>query len=188
MRRTRMALHRALMELMRTRPYDRITVRDIIDRADVGRSTFYAHYRDKDDLLLVSCTEHVREMVSTELAAYLGEIPLLAPVRILFRLAGEHPVIYHPLLNPRANSTVLRSVQQMFADLLGEFLGPRLGLEGAELESTITFLSWGLFGLQDAVVDPHRALTAEQAYHLFGTLWAGSGYSLESGSVGAGHG
>jgi hypothetical protein len=45
--RTQRMLHEALMSLMQEMRYDEITVQNIIDRADVGRSTFYAHYRDK---------------------------------------------------------------------------------------------------------------------------------------------
>ncbi|MFC9998001.1 TetR/AcrR family transcriptional regulator [Nocardia sp. NPDC127526] len=187
-RRTRMALHIALIELMKERSYARITVQDIIDRADVGRSTFYAHYRDKDDLLVVSCTEHVREVISTELAAYDGDPPLLAPVAILFRLVGDHPDIYRPLIGQRANAVVLRSVRQMYAELLTEHLGPRLALEPADLAGTITYLSWGLFGLQEAVMDSQDPLTAPEAYRLFERLWAGSGNALERGLVRHGDG
>ena len=61
-RHTRTALHDALASLVHEKPYDRIVVREIIDRADVGRSTFYAHYRDKDELL-----EHgIREMLRAD--------------------------------------------------------------------------------------------------------------------------
>lgn len=49
--RTRAALITALIELLDSAHYDQITVQDIVDRADVGRSTFYAHFEDKDHLL-----------------------------------------------------------------------------------------------------------------------------------------
>lgn len=50
-RRTRAALLDALLDLISEKGYEAITVADLIDRADVGRSTFYSHYTDKDDLL-----------------------------------------------------------------------------------------------------------------------------------------
>ena len=50
--RTRRSLSDALVELILEKRYDSITVQNVIDRADVGRSTFYAHYRDKEDLFL----------------------------------------------------------------------------------------------------------------------------------------
>src|SRR5687768_2055182 len=50
-RNTRTQLHDALKSLVHEKPYDDIVVKDVLDRADVGRSTFYAHYRDKDELL-----------------------------------------------------------------------------------------------------------------------------------------
>ncbi len=50
--RTRRALREALIELILEKRYDAITVQNVLDRANVGRSTFYAHYRDKEDLFL----------------------------------------------------------------------------------------------------------------------------------------
>ena len=49
--RTRQALHQALFRLVLERGYDQTSVADIADTANVGRSTFYAHFTDKDDLL-----------------------------------------------------------------------------------------------------------------------------------------
>jgi AcrR family transcriptional regulator len=49
--RTRRLLLNSLIDLILERGYETITVQDIIDRANVGRSTFYAHFQDKEDLL-----------------------------------------------------------------------------------------------------------------------------------------
>jgi AcrR family transcriptional regulator len=49
--RTTHALGRALIELIQERDYSEITVQQILDRAGVGRATFYAHYRNKHDAL-----------------------------------------------------------------------------------------------------------------------------------------
>lgn len=48
--RTRRQLSTALVDLVKEKRFDDITVQNVIDRADVGRSTFYSHFRDKDDL------------------------------------------------------------------------------------------------------------------------------------------
>jgi len=50
-RKTRQTLRGALLTLLKEKRYEDITVQDIIERADVARSTFYIHYLDKDDLL-----------------------------------------------------------------------------------------------------------------------------------------
>jgi len=48
--RTRRQLSGALNELIKEKRFDDITVQNVIDRADVGRATFYSHFRDKEDL------------------------------------------------------------------------------------------------------------------------------------------
>jgi len=64
--RTRERLGDALIALMHEQNFDDITVKDVLDRAGVSRSTFYVHYSDKDDLLL-SDVEDFLEKVSTAL-------------------------------------------------------------------------------------------------------------------------
>ena len=50
--RTRQSLQNALSELIMEKGYEKVTVQDVIDRANVGRSTFYAHFESLDQLLL----------------------------------------------------------------------------------------------------------------------------------------
>jgi AcrR family transcriptional regulator len=56
--RTREVLQKALIELIREGEYDAITIQDIVDRANVGRTTFYLHYNSKDELLM-NCHEAI---------------------------------------------------------------------------------------------------------------------------------
>ncbi|MGI6203917.1 MAG: TetR/AcrR family transcriptional regulator [Anaerovoracaceae bacterium] len=56
-RKTREAIFRAFSSLLAGKHYSRITVQDIIDKADVGRTTFYAHFQTKEDLLNQMCED-----------------------------------------------------------------------------------------------------------------------------------
>jgi len=60
--RTRQLLRDALVSLILGKGYQKITVQDIIDRANVGRSTFYSHYRDKEDLLFSGFDELAHDL------------------------------------------------------------------------------------------------------------------------------
>jgi AcrR family transcriptional regulator len=82
-RRTRDALGDALVALMQEKPFEAITVQDVLDRAKVGRSTFYAHYSDKDDLLM-SDAEEFFESLSTVLSLSGDKSERVFPVQEFF--------------------------------------------------------------------------------------------------------
>jgi AcrR family transcriptional regulator len=87
-RRTRDALGDALVALMQEKPFETITVQDVLDRAHVGRSTFYSHYSDKDDLLM-SDVDDFYERVSLGLSASGDKSDRVFPVREFFSHLAE---------------------------------------------------------------------------------------------------
>ena len=119
-RRTRRMLGEALVALMLEKRYDTITVQEIIDRANVGRSTFYAHYLDKEDLLQSQVAELVvnlgRHMdQNTERNSIVPSLELLRHLR-------ESRALYRALVRGRAIETVLKTMQSH----LGQYVEARL--------------------------------------------------------------
>ena len=87
-RRTRDQLGYALIQLIVEKPINDVTVQDVLDRSGVGRSTFYLHYRDKDDLL-ISQLEMFLEFMSTSLSVRNDKSNRVAPVAEMFDHIGN---------------------------------------------------------------------------------------------------
>lgn len=81
--RTRQKLGMAFLELMREKPMEEITVQDVLDRTSIGRSTFYLHFRDKNDLLL-SQLEMFLQHMSTWLIRSKEQSHRVMPVEEMF--------------------------------------------------------------------------------------------------------
>ncbi len=95
-RRTHERLGNALVQLIGEKPINDITVQEVLDRASVGRSTFYLHFRDKNDLLL-SQLEMFLEMMSTALTRCGDKSDRVVPVEEMFAHIGGQNKIYRAL-------------------------------------------------------------------------------------------
>ncbi|MBZ5595006.1 MAG: TetR/AcrR family transcriptional regulator [Acidobacteriia bacterium] len=96
--RTRNRLGNALIALIQEKPIDEVAVREVLHRAGVGRSTFYVHYRDKDDLFL-SELEQGLEMWTTTLSRQQAISNRVAPVAEFFAHVASAKRLYRALVN-----------------------------------------------------------------------------------------
>lgn len=149
-RRTRRILAEALIGLILERGYERITVQDILDRADIGRSTFYAHFRDKEALLL-SCFDGLRVELTRDLDAVpqtgQGEPARLAAV--IFGHASRHRRVYQALCGRQGGSVVYTHLHALATGTLRDALQPHPATTGPPVppEVAAEFYASALLGL-----------------------------------------
>ena len=131
-KRTRRRLGVALIDLIIEKPMAEITVQEVLDRASVGRSTFYLHFRDKNDLLLNEL-EMFLEMMSTVLSVRKEESHRLAPVEEMFAHIGVENKLYRALKDggilhdffDLAQGYFTRGIAQRLRQIIGETKLPR---------------------------------------------------------------
>jgi AcrR family transcriptional regulator len=137
-RRTRKLLHDAFISLAIEKGFEKTTIQDILDRADVGRSTFYAHYRDKAALLTASF-----DGMHEELQRQLAEMPatttidVALPAALLFEHAYRNQRVYRALCGHQGGAVVQRHLRSLIGDLLRKHLRPEFNGGGTEVPADI---------------------------------------------------
>ena len=119
--RTQKLLHNALHQLMGQKRYDDITVQDIIDRADVGRSTFYAHYQDKEDLAVSGLLE-IMDGLNQAIAEADPQGRQLLPTHSLFEHIAGNPHAFEAMMRDRGMEFFFEKGKQFWAERLEERL------------------------------------------------------------------
>lgn len=140
-RQTRNRLGMALIALIQEKAIDDITVQELLDRAGVGRSTFYLHFRDKDDLLL-SQLELFLEMMSSALTRQSEDSHRVMPVAELFDHIGGQNKVYRAL----ADSGRLNDFFELAQGYFSRGIEQRLKRSGRVRQSEIAARSYALAG------------------------------------------
>jgi len=117
--RTQQSLLNALIDLIVEKGYEKITVQDIIDRANVGRTTFYFHFEDKQDLLL-SGFEKLDEVFENFRSESSPEKSVWDFSLALFRHAEEQRQAFKALFGKQAGTVMLSHFQQAMIAYLKE--------------------------------------------------------------------
>jgi len=112
--RTRRLLHEALMRLIFRKDYDSITVQDLLDEADIGRSTFYAHYAGRDDLLRKGFDRMQEELRAAQnrLSGETRAVPL-AFSAVVFAHTAEYRENYRAMVGTRGGAIVLAEIRRV---------------------------------------------------------------------------
>ena len=174
--RTRNRLALALRELIQQRTLDDITVQDVLDRAGVGRSTFYSHFRNKADLFLSDLDEFLAG-VANHLCRSREASQRLLPVRELFTHVGEMRPLYAALSRSLRLSDFDEMAREHFARGIDERLRqlPRArGLGTLQRKALAHALAGSVVAQLDWWLRSGRKLSPEAMDRLFHQLaWSG---------------
>ena len=152
--RTERVLHAALMSLIQEKGFESLSVQDILDRANVGRATFYAHFDNKEDLL-ASGIERLRTSLRelqrrTASGVTDADDRLFAFSHELFVHAHEHRTVFRAMLGKRSGVVIQQLIHKMLIDLVREDVKAMVGSGDAltpAVEAVSQFIGGGLFGL-----------------------------------------
>ena len=134
--RTRQALGDALLELMMEKGYRAVSIKDIIERANVGRSTFYAHYADKDKLFESQLNRMVEMLIQHTPPAILERNPFF-PSLGLFQHVQQQWKLYKLLSWEAGNTLHINHLQKTISDQIEQ----RLLAEGRTFELPMPILA-----------------------------------------------
>jgi AcrR family transcriptional regulator len=113
--RTRALLHRAHLALILEKGYEAITVEDICATADVGRSTFYAHYPNKEALHRGGLEQLRQELIGRRPQQDAGPLAFSLP---MFEHAREHLDLYRAIAGGRAGVMAMEEIRQILSDTM----------------------------------------------------------------------
>lgn len=172
--RTRELLQKALIELIAERGYDDVTIQNIVDRANIGRTTFYLHYNSKD-ALFVSCHEAIVSKFRIGALHPLSREELLAPeaphqMTVAYRHLEDARVLLYSVFQGKDNLIILRrirdsSAREIEANLraafaAGESIVPLDVMANFLAGAQITLIQWWLEKRQS-----HSLESLAQTFH-----------------------
>lgn len=166
--RTRRNLNDAMVDLVTEKRFDDITVQNLIDRADIGRSTFYTHFRDKEDLFQKNWERFLDLCVEQTDWSKVGTGSFF-PVLFLFEHLQEFQPFYRGLVLSRKSDAVFRTGTEYLSQTIGEGLKANLRYHPSiPIPILANYLATELFALLKWWLDqgmPHSPERMDQIFH-----------------------
>jgi len=178
--RTRQSLRNALLELIKEKGYDAVSTEEITERANVGRATFYLHYKDKEDLLL----DEFREMAN-EKVQVLSEIPFSAwlqsrddpPLLIVFEHIYDNSELYYILVKSERSGRIIERIRKISTEAIIQFVEAKAETDPipfhfkVPIEFFAAFFSGALLSTVDWWLEEGLHHTPREITHLFQDLF-----------------
>lgn len=175
--RTQQLLEQALLALIKEKSFESISVQEIIDRANVGRATFYEHYDNKEDLLqsgFDGLEARLKERQRDAMARGGGlDERLFAFSHELLAHANEHRDVFPAMVGKRGGAVIQHVLRKLLVQLVREDVkstAPREGAGAVPPEAIVQFLANGLFGLLVWWLNGRMRLTVEEVNGIFRQL------------------
>ena len=176
--RTRRQLRDAMMSLVLERGYNAVTIEDITERADLGRTTFYLHYHSKYDLLVETLEEITRDLkVQVEHQADMEKNQGIQtnPVTVVFRHVEENRNLYRIILKGEG-SIISSKVRDIMVEGVRDFLMKRLEentnkIPEIPLDVVVGYFASAMMGFIAWWLDKDLPYTGEEASDLFMKLF-----------------
>ena len=157
--------------------YEAITVQDIIDRANVGRSTFYAHYVGKQDLLMSGLKNLSRHLLEHQRAALALKGSFTEKgfgfSLALFEHVHSHRNVYHAIVGRQSGTVVMSELRAMLADLVRndlKTLSPNERSSDLPRSAVIHFVVGALMSVVTWWLDERSKLSPGEANAIFRRL------------------
>ena len=173
--RTRDALQETLISLILEKGYDALTIEEICAAANVGRSTFYAHYTSKDDLKRSAIDEHVRMLFRQPGAPPSGaaEQQPVSPTLAILEHARDHRHFCKAVVRGSGGTLAIDTIQTALADQMrkefGEF-GPRGSASAFHREFSVLFVVGAFMSVLTWWIEGGAKRPAEEMERLFRRL------------------
>jgi AcrR family transcriptional regulator len=150
--RTQRLLREALVALIREKGFEALTVQDIFDRANVGRATFYAHFDNKEDLL-VSGFDELRTALrerQTEALSRGGSMDerMLAFSHHIIVHVNDYRHVFRAMVGKHSGAMVQQLMYKMLVDLVRDDMKTVVRRDtDSPIEAFVHFIAGALFGL-----------------------------------------
>jgi len=173
--RTRALLREALIALILEKGYDAVTIQHITDRANLGRATFYLHFKGGKDELLLSMMEDIQAEV-TQQAGPVSENGLLAdgkpPSIYAFQHAEDNADFYQAMLGGAGLASILTRFRKSSAAQIQAQLEPLFSSNVPTIppEVIANFVAGALHNLLIWWLENDRPYPAEDMAQLFHRL------------------